>query len=591
MKSLNFSHQMHAATRFAAIFTILTVSACGAHKPPTHNHPTASAPTPRTAQPLRKPVQLQNLSPGFLFLAADKALKEGNHALAIQFLQALVKKDPHAIDPHIQLTRLLLEHDQPEQAAAHLNMLLASPELTATQRQQLQLAQIRLYLEQGKKDRALAAANSFLKAHPTDIMGRNIQAKILAREKRYSEALTAIASAIRIKELPEFRLLQAQLLIKSGDFITARKALLRVQKLAPDDESPVLMLSTLATRNNHADRAEKLLRAFIAKHPDALRVNLALGRLLIQRKQLFDAILVYQNIARISGDNSAILRQLGMLYFQNKNYAEAEKTFRHLVDRHPDDMNRFYLAASLEAQGKSAEAETLYARIDRTSPLAIEAQVRLASIEINRDELEQASKRLQQVIKAQPEHLDAHMMLSSIRVSRKQYQKLLDETEPLMGVSKLPSQILFNRAIALEHFKRYAQSDAMLNRIIKRYPNHSEALNFLGYSYALRGVHLKQARVLIQRALLQKPNDGFYLDSLAWVYYKSGDYAKAAQTQRQALKQVPDDAVMHEHYGDILWRNGDLKGARTAWRQAIDMKSEHPELLRQKIASGLKLTK
>jgi len=584
---------MKKSMRVSAMFALLAVSACGVHTPPLHQKPTR----PNTAvhsssqqHSSRQMKSLDNLSPGFLFLAADKALKDGNHALAIQFLEALVKKDPQAIDPHIQLTRLLLEFGQSEKAAIHLNALLAAPGLTPAQRQQLQLARIRLYLEQGQTDKALQATNSFLKTHPTHIMGRNIQAKILAREKRYNEALTAIAAAIRIKELPEFRLLQAQLLIKSGDLITAKKALLRMQQLAPDDEAPVLLLSTLAIKRNHADKATKLLRAFIAKHPGALRANLALGRLLIQQKQLFDAIMVYRHIAEISGGNPAVLRQLGLLYFQNKDYAEAEKTFLRLLAAHPDDMSRFYLAASLEAQGKSAEAEKLYALIDHASAMAIEAQVRLAAIEINHDELEKASRRLQQVIKEKPGHLDAHLMLSSIRLNQKQYQKLLDETAALVSINKLPPQILFNRAVAFEHFKRYEQSDAMLNRIIKRDPNHSEALNFLGYSYAMRGIHLNRARVLIQRALIQKPNDGYYLDSLAWAYYKSGNYAKAARTQRLALKQVPDDAVMHEHYGDILWRNGDLKGARKAWQQAIDMKSEHPELLRQKIASGLKPT-
>jgi Flp pilus assembly protein TadD len=155
-------------------------------------------------------------------------------------------------------------------------------------------------------------------------------------------------------------------------------------------------------------------------------------------------------------------------------------------------------------------------------------------------------------------------------------------------LSKLPPQLLLNRAIAFDHFKDYKQAEAMLKRILARNPEDAEALNFLGYTYAVQGIQLKQAETLIMRALMHKPDDGYYLDSLAWVYYKNGDYNKALRTQKKAVEIVTDDAVMYEHVGDILWRSGDKKGARHAWQKSIELKSEHPELLKRKIAEGLK---
>ena len=115
-----------------------------------------------------------------------------------------------------------------------------------------------------------------------------------------------------------------------------------------------------------------------------------------------------------------------------------------------------------------------------------------------------------------------------------------------------------------------------------------ESLNFLGYIYALQGIQLNQAEVLIKRALVHKPDDGYYMDSLAWVYYKKGDYIRALRTQEKALEIVADDPVMMEHLGDILWRTGDKKAARNAWQKSIELKSENPNLLKRKIAEGLK---
>jgi len=531
---------------------------------------------------------MENMDAGFLYLASQSAMKEGNHALAISLLEALIKKDPEAINPHIQLTALLLTMTQTDKAKAHLDTLLATKNLQPGQLEQIQLLRIRLYLAESRSEKALDAISDFLNKHPTHIQARDLQARILSSQKRFDDALAAINSAIRKKDLPEFRQLQAQLLIKKGNITSAKTALTRMQELAPDDETPVIMLNALALKDKNTAEAEKILRAFLADHPDALNINLALGKLMVQEKRLDEAILVYREIASLTANNPEILRQLGILYFQHQDYTEAEATFRKLVDIHPDGISHFYLAASLEALGKIPEARKIYMQIDDSSPMAIEAQIRLAAIDISQGKPDTAAKRLQNVLKIKPAHLDAHLMLSAIWLNQKRYRKLLDETDQLMGLNNLPARLLFNRAVAFEHFKQYKQVEAMLNRIILHHPNNAEALNFLGYTYAEQGVNLEQAIVLINRALIQKPDDGYYLDSLAWAYYQSGDYVQAANTQTRALQKVSDDAVMHDHYGDIMWKKGEHEAARQAWQKAIDLKFAHPDQLKRKIQEGLK---
>lgn len=570
---------------FLLPFAIMAISACVIQKTPPHQ---TDVKKPVSEQVANQHAIIENMDTRFLYLAAQSALKEGNHAFAIELLETLVRKDPEAINPHIQLTALLLTSGQTDKAKGHLDVLLADKNLQPGQLEQIQLNRIRLYLAESRPEKALDATTDFLKTHPGHIQARDFQARILSSQKRFDEALAAINAAIRKKDRPEFRQLQAQLLVKKGDIISAKASLTRMRKMAPDDDTPVLMLSALALKEKNSVEAEKVLRFFIADHPEALNVSLALGKLMMQEKRLVEAILVYKDLASRSGNNPEILRQLGMLYFQHKDYTEAEKTFRKLVDSHPDDVNRFYLAASLEALDKSSEARDIYEQIDGNSSMAVNAQIRLAAIDISLDKLDKASNRLQNVLKTKPAYLDAHLMLSAIRLSRKQYRQLLDDTEKLMGINNLPNQLLFDRAVAFDHFKQYEQVEAMLNRIISRHPNYAEALNFLGYTYAVQNINLNKAIALINRALIQKPDDGYYLDSLAWAYYQSGDYAKAAITQTRALKKVPDDAVMYEHYGDIMWKNGKLEAARQAWQKAIELKSEHPKQLKQKIKNGLK---
>ena len=67
-------------------------------------------------------------------------------------------------------------------------------------------------------------------------------------------------------------------------------------------------------------------------------------------------------------------------------------------------------------------------------------------------------------------------------------------------------------------------------------PENAAALNYLGYTWAEQGIHLDEAEQLILRALAIEPNDGFYIDSLGWVYYQRGEYMQAIQHLERAVE-------------------------------------------------------
>jgi len=108
-----------------------------------------------------------------------------------------------------------------------------------------------------------------------------------------------------------------------------------------------------------------------------------------------------------------------------------------------------------------------------------------------------------------------------------------------------------------------------MEKVIALNPKHATALNYLGYTYADRNMRLDEAEKLILRALEVRPDDAFFIDSLAWVYYRKGDFAKAEATQRRALSINPDDPVMLEHMGDILSALGKKDEAAAQYEKAI----------------------
>jgi Flp pilus assembly protein TadD len=95
---------------------------------------------------------------------------------------------------------------------------------------------------------------------------------------------------------------------------------------------------------------------------------------------------------------------------------------------------------------------------------------------------------------------------------------------------------------------------------------------------------LAEAESLILRALEIRPDDGYFLDSLAWVHYRQGDLKRAEKELRQALKLVPDDPVVLEHLGDVLLSDGKAGEAMDYFEKAIAKGHEKPEEIRNKLS-------
>jgi len=148
-------------------------------------------------------------------------------------------------------------------------------------------------------------------------------------------------------------------------------------------------------------------------------------------------------------------------------------------------------------------------------------------------------------------------------------------------------QLLFNRAAAFEGLKQYNEAAGQIKKLFTIEPDNIEALNFLGYLYAEQGVQLDEAEKLIRRALKEHPDNGYYLDSLAWVHYQRAEYDKALAVQREAIGLVPNDPVMREHLGDMLWKSGKLDEARATWKDAIKLGHEDRRSMQNKIDKGL----
>ena len=95
-------------------------------------------------------------------------------------------------------------------------------------------------------------------------------------------------------------------------------------------------------------------------------------------------------------------------------------------------------------------------------------------------------------------------------------------------------------------------------------PKNAQALNYLGYMLADRGTRLDEALGYIRRAVALDPQNGAYLDSLGWVYYRMGNYDLAEENLRRASEKIGSDPTVQAHLGDLYQKTGHLKLATSA---------------------------
>ncbi|MFT4705272.1 MAG: tetratricopeptide (TPR) repeat protein [Bradymonadia bacterium] len=114
-------------------------------------------------------------------------------------------------------------------------------------------------------------------------------------------------------------------------------------------------------------------------------------------------------------------------------------------------------------------------------------------------------------------------------------------------------------------------------RVLELDPSNFEALNFVGYSWADRGLRLEEAEEMIRQALFLRPDSGGIMDSLAWVIYRRGRVEEALPIMLEAVALDDESAVLWDHLGDILRDTGDLEGAASAYRQALEFADTRDE--------------
>ena len=132
-------------------------------------------------------------------------------------------------------------------------------------------------------------------------------------------------------------------------------------------------------------------------------------------------------------------------------------------------------------------------------------------------------------------------------------------------------QLFFEYGLLLEKTGMHNEAISKMKRVLELQPNHAEALNFIGYTWADMNIHLDQALQYISKAAKLKPDNGFIIDSLGWVYYRLGRLERAVAELERSLELEPDDPHIYEHLGDVYLAQKRYSEALKAYKKAYKM--------------------
>ncbi len=159
------------------------------------------------------------------------------------------------------------------------------------------------------------------------------------------------------------------------------------------------------------------------------------------------------------------------------------------------------------------------------------------------------------------------------------------------GVQHNPSNpdLHFNLGTAYDKLNRFDDVVQAMTTALELDPEHADALNYLGYSYADRGINIEQALALTQRAVALKPNNGYYIDSLGWAFFKMGRLEDALKEIKRAATLVHDDPVIYEHLGEIYYKQDAIDQAIRAWQRSLQLDPGNEKLIERARTRGLSI--
>jgi tetratricopeptide (TPR) repeat protein len=507
---------------------------------------------------------------------AGRALQQENVLRSIQHLEKALETPVKQTDIDIRalLSRLYVAAEQFDKAIPLLSDIIKE---APTWRDGPSLL-MEAYTGAGKTKEAVAWLEESAEDNPQLY---STLAGLYARERRWVDAAGAYERALEASPRSfDLRVNLATMLMNTGsrsDLLRARDVLRQAILLQATNERALTLLSQVERRSGDAAAAEATARKVVAQNAKNPRGYFVLAEALEDQRRfqaVIDALTPAVATFRGSADSAfalaMLLPHLGFAHQELGQFDKAIQVFEDARKLAPNDpsMTIYLVRAQMAAKNYTAAAEVAHrARTEHPDDLRL---VSLESTALQRaGRNDQSVAAMEEFFRRQQDDPDAYIAMAraySDNDRGAQAVKLLRDAQ-----TKFPDEtsVSFELGAVLDRQKKFAESEAVFRQLISREPDNAAALNYLGYMLAERGERLDESVDYIKRALAIDPDNGSYLDSIGWAYFKDGKLDLALDHLKRAADMLGTNSVVQDHYADLLFRLGRYDAAIEAWNRAL----------------------
>jgi tetratricopeptide (TPR) repeat protein len=482
----------------------------------------------------------------------DNRINEDYLRKAIEQLQKVTEKEPKDSESWVALGRLYRVANNSVDAEKAYNKAL---EAEADNEEALTgLAQ--LYSDLGDNKRAIEKLKAATEKNPNE---RTLSALGVAYQEMHDYKNAADTLKRALEMAPDNPRLQAGLANNLMLSDQVEEALSIFQKLSNEDPTnvqPKLRIAEIyRVKHDYVKSAEALKKAK-ALNPQDMEVRYEEVRLLEAQSKYTEAISLLKGLvdetarpkysAAEGSARGQLLEELASLYRTAGQYTESIDAYRK--------------AATLNKENSAA-----------ISLQIIDSYRAAKNADGVRKEVDAAAAELRTRMKGKGD-VPTLLMLASVYEKGKFFAeeaKVLDEAERVAANAKEKEGVFFMRGAMFERQKKVEPAEAEFRKVLASNPEHSGALNYLGYMLVDHKLRVEEATQMIKKALDGDPENGAYLDSLGWAYYQQGKFEEAEGLLTRALERIGQDPTVHDHLGDVYFKLGKIKEAITQWQASL----------------------
>lgn len=502
--------------------------------------------------------------------------------LAIEQYEALVRIDPKSADNHLLLGRLYILNKDYNKAEAEFKTALTQD--PGSEEAVTSLAY--LYNEEGDSKHATEVLNSVPQAQRTPKMYAAL-GYTFEQQKDYKKSIDAYREALKLdkENLDAMRGL-AQNLANDNQIEASLEEWQQVQEADPQDAQASLRMSEIYRRMGKFDLAMENLKKAESLVQDSLEVPYNEAIILEAQGKYDDAAATLQKLINrtasadgkySSGERSnraLFLERLGNIYRESGKPQLALDTFHKIVDLGGDEASRGYqeIVDTYREQKQWPDATRTAQEAVKKMPNDKSLKLTLAQQLADDGKADEAIQMAKSQLKGGPDDREGYLALSQVYTRLKRWKDAEDALTQADKLANRPEEkeyVKFVLGSIYERQKKYDLAEQTFRQVLQMDPNNTMTLNYLGYMLADRNTHLEEALNLVKRAVELDPQNGAYLDSLGWVYFRMGNYDQAEENLRRAADKTPNDATVQDHLGELYSKTGKLKMAAVHWERAL----------------------